>query len=1339
MFVALANAQSINNYGVTRATGISYSSVFSSSNAVNLWRNNSGTYQQDDNRSMPITIGFDFWYNGVRYTQVSVSTNGFLDFSSSADDGGPTNDDFGFLNSAFSNSAVASATRPALAIFYDDLTAQGGVSALGNSVRYQLTGSAPNRVFTAEWINMAVYTNTTPSLNYQVKLYESTGVIEYVYGTMNTGTFSFSYTCGINAPTVSAVPLASELKNQAIANTATFNNTPQNNLVTLPATNSKITFTPPVPTAVAGTLTFSAVTATSMTLNWPNWATNETGYLVWNSTDGVNYSFLTQTAVNATSSSFTGLIPGTTYFWRVYAVTEGCLSTPLSATQATLPAVNKVSNVTTGNWNTPGAWLPVGVPTASDNVTILNGHTITVNADALCNNLTVGQGTSGALSIGNNATARLITVNNNLTVNTGGSMTVNTGSNTTHTLNLKNNLVNNGTFNLQGDANSHCTCTFTRNGNQSVSGTGAVNSFYTVTVNMGITQANVLSVTSTNFNAPSDFLTLTNGTFRLANSAATSIVLFSSASTTIGTTAGFALANANATVSIQGELVLEGNLIVNAGSLFVGNGPNENLISNGGELEINGGSMSIAGRYSSSTINNLSRFEMTGGTLTVATNSTTGSTTEAPFNVTAPGSVVVISGGTIIIPREGGAGPQNLGYTVTDVINSSVTGGVLQIGSTASPSNQIMNINTVLPVGNLLVAHTNARARLTNALTVVNDVTVTAGVLDANNLDLTLGGDWTDNATFIPGTGTVIFNGSDLQTITDPTGESFNNLTCSSSDTVRLLSPIDINANLVINSGSTLDAGPTNQPIDIQRHWTNMGNFYSRQGVVNFNGVLFQNLTSTTTTHFFDITTNNVAGVNVVSGTYEVEGAYTPTLGVFNVSGATSFTLLSDATRTARIAQAGTGTVTGTMHIQRYISARGAGYSDMSSPVTASTFLDWDNELLLVYAYLPPTYYPSAWSYDEAAWDYVPVTASSEVLTPGKGFEVYLDSDGSYTTFNTTTIDSRGTPTIGNVNISSSLSNVNDGWNLVGNPYASYVSWNSLFTTSTGVGNTIQLYDEVAADFELQTAASGFEIPPHQGFWIQATSGSPSVIFTEAKKTTTSTSVFKSLQNGNFSLKLESLQREHFFTSKTQFVPMAGSEFDEDIRFRGVPHPLAPQLYSVNNDLSYRLKQIDETKDEVNVDLGFSVGENGVYSISSLNLLSAQILGYTCVVLKDAVNGHEFVFNGQNAYRFYAKTTDDKHRFSLSLRKKGDCYPSLNNNAGSVYFVTLDNKINVNIEGEVINGTIQLVNMLGQQEGDLITANAKGTYTVEMPAEKACYLLVATVNGKQYLHKFISR
>ncbi|HEX8517709.1 MAG TPA: PKD domain-containing protein [Bacteroidia bacterium] len=781
LYIFDANSQSIANYVTTRTTGITYSSISLTGNAIDSWRNNA-TFSQDDNRSNPTDIGFDYWYNGTRYTQFSVSTNGFIDFSASTLNGSATGGPYSFNNTAFTSDG--SGTWLALAPFYDDMMAQGGTSALGNSIKYLLTGTAPNRVLTIEWINMAVYTNTTPNINFQVKLYETTGIIDFIYGTMTSGTHSFSYTCGINAAVLANTPTAAQLKCQQNANTNIFSNIQQNGLVAIPASNSSIRFTPPLTTPVpAGTISFTGITQTGMTVNWPNWCTNETGYVLYNSTDNVNFTFVGQSAVNATSFNSTGLLPGTLYYWRVYAVTEGALSPFITGSQSTL-AAGTVISVATGNWNNPATWNCGCIPSASDNVTIANTHTVTVNVNAACNNLNIGQGASGILQIGNDGNVRTVAVGGDITVNPGATLRANTASLATHALSLKGNVVNNGTLNF-ASGTSRCDITFTKSGNQVLSGTGATNNFNRLILNMGSSALNSLNVTSNNFTAAANFLTLTNGTFILSTLNVVNVTPFT-ALASIPNSAGLIVNSANATVNFSNGVDLYGSLINNSGTLNIGTAANQNVASNGGVFQVFGGVTRIAGRYFSSNINTLCKFTISGGTLTMPTVGST-STTVAPFQIDGVGSTFNMSGGTIIIEREGGTGGQNLGCTITGVSSSAVTGGTLQIGNAATPANQIMNINSSSRVGNLTVNSANATGFLfTNALTVTQNVNILLGTLNANNLGLTLGGNWTNNSIFTPGTGTVTFNGTALQTIGGSVVTAYRNLTINNASGVTL-------------------------------------------------------------------------------------------------------------------------------------------------------------------------------------------------------------------------------------------------------------------------------------------------------------------------------------------------------------------------------------------------------------------------------------------------------------------------------------------------------------------------------------------------------------------------
>jgi len=1123
------NSQSIVNYASVRSTGVTYASINLTGSSFASWRN-AGANSQDDNRSDFTNIGFDFWYNGVRYTQFCVSTNGFLDFSASIDDGGPQADDFGYQNTAFTNANAANATRPAVAPFYDDLTAQGGVAALGSSLKYFLSGAAPSRTLTIEWINMAVFGNVSPSLNFQVKLVESTGQVLVHYGTMTAGSNTFSYSMGLNGPTVSNPPTVAQLKMLQAVNGAVLNNTVQNGLVTMPTANSQYLFTPPAPTAAPNNLTFAGVNQTAMSLNWVDAAINEAGYVVYNSTDGVNYDFVAQTASNVATYASTGLLPATTYFWRVYAVTEGCLSSALNGSQATSAAGNKISNAS-GTWSTASIWTPAGVPTAADNVTITAAHSVSITLNSSCNNLIVGQGGACTLQL-MGAASRSLTVNNNITVNSGARFAANSGSNFTHTLVLEGNIVNNGVISFSADANSFINVIFDNNGNQTVSGTGVTNLFNRVNLSLGASATNTLEISSTNFAAPSGFLDLVAGTFKLSTLAVVNLTPFAAA-VNLPASTGIFLNSANATMNILGTVTLFGDISIANGTLNIGDAANEDLNANGGSVNIYGGMMNIAGKLDGSGVNNICDFNISGGMLVAPTFGST-NTTIAPFHISSAGSQCNMTGGTIVIQREGGGGTQNLGFTNVGTSGAIVTGGTLQIGNASTPAAQVMNINCDSQIQNLLVNSANATASVsTISLVVADHVNIVTGILSPGALGVSVGGNWTDAGTFTPGTSTINFNGTTAQSITKTGGETFNALLFSGTGIKTFGSAIIATTNFSISSGATVDVSASDFSLAVRGNFINSGTFTSRTGSVVLNGTSAQTIGGTSTTDFYNLTLSNTTGATLTHAE-NLKGSLTLSNGTFNASGQV-FTLLSDATGTGRIAQITGGTYAGNITAQRFAPGGTTGWAFLGSPISSAlTLNDWDDDVYISCPTCPDgsaAGFLSVYTYNEAASglvssaaSYVPLNTINDPITSGRGYWVYLGTGLNTTT--DITLDLTGTPRTGNYSIPINYTNfgsaADDGWNLITNPYPSPISWAALRGVTANLDNAIYVYNadlnggtggfgSYVNGFSSPAVASGGQgdvIPMGQGFYVHST-GALAIGAQESNKVTTTTNFLK--------------------------------------------------------------------------------------------------------------------------------------------------------------------------------------------------------------------------------------
>lgn len=144
------------------------------------------------------------------------------------------------------------------------------------------------------------------------------------------------------------------------------------------------------------------------------------------------------------------------------------------------------------------------------------------------------------------------------------------------------------------------------------------------------------------------------------------------------------------------------------------------------------------------------------------------------------------------------------GTVIYNGTNAQNIAGVSYHHLTINKSSGIASVNTAIPLTGNLSLQGGTLELLANA-TVAGDVSIGAGTLLADvSATITTGGNWTNNGSFTPGSGTVTLNGNGAQAITAST---FNSLVINkSSGTASLTGNMVINSDLIVNAG-TLDMG----------------------------------------------------------------------------------------------------------------------------------------------------------------------------------------------------------------------------------------------------------------------------------------------------------------------------------------------------------------------------------------------------------------------------------------------------------------------------------------------------------------------------------------------------
>jgi hypothetical protein len=451
------------------------------------------------------------------------------------------------------------------------------------------------------------------------------------------------------------------------------------------------------------------------------------------------------------------------------------------------------------------------------------------------------------------------------------------------------------------------------------------------------------------------------------------------------------------------------------------------------------------------------------------------------------------------------------------------------------------------------------------------------------------------------------------------------------------------------------------------------------------------------------------------------------TYAAVTVSPAAKLTIGEGVTLTAPVTvksdNTGTGTlignVTGTGTVQQYLPGAGREWWYMSSPVAGATSAG-------VFAS------DKVGIYNEATTSYSSPFSTATELTAGTGYVVKraVTTDGTYVFAGT----------LNNGDITKTLTRTGTtagkrGFNLVGNPYSSYLNWDDVIATATNVRNAIWYRTYAGDQMTFYTYADGVGVPetvtadiaPMQAFWVR---------------------VDKDGNDGG-ALNFKNIQRKHAgasdgplkapaadtralvrlqvsngkYTDETLLVAKsyASNGADSyDIEKMSNDNNLIPEIYSIAGSQAVVINSVNNFNPGQEFALGFRPGTAGDFSIAGSRV--SNMPANVALILKDKLTGIDTELTEGTVYSFSADANATDTRFSILTRAKGVTTgtPDAYSRRYSISVVTEG----LAIAGEALSGsTIRVYNAAGQMictaraTADRVTVTGnfgKGVYIVKV-------------------------
>ena len=592
---------------------------------------------------------------------------------------------------------------------------------------------------------------------------------------------------------------------------------------------------------------------------------------------------------------------------------------------------------------------------------------------------------------------------------------------------------------------------------------------------------------------------------------------------------------------------------------------------------------------------------------------------------------------------------------------------------------------------------------------------------DSQDGKIYLFGNWANNrgnTYFDEGKGTIIFCGTQNQTIASATQEDFANLIIEN-HAQKVSLNTDITADTLYQNLANIDLNGYNLTLEgpyYREHGKFIGNASSDFNIINSGYVDTLYFTNNQTLNNLNIDRNSQIflgtnleiqnDLNIYDGEFNVfPNVFLTVNGTLNNQvGSSGLILHSDATGTASLIH-NTTDVPATC--ERYMTAGAWHYffSPLDAcPITNLTTTSWNDQNPNLYWY-DETQADYWWAHDFCSnvmgWQSVSTTN----FETNKGYIFYEPENRVHTltggnlfagdkTFNLSyTISGVGTVNVCDGNNTPINWREFDGWNLIGNPYPSAIDWDQV-NEMHNVENVIYYYDGTVDNYKYYRPSTGggtvFNhgitvnggskyVPAHQAFFVKATQPGAWITIENSARVHNPQPYWKNQQEAPNIVRLQLIDNGYTDETVIQIADPATYDFDEkyDAHKRFAYNEQIPQIFSYDSltNTFYAINTLPQD-DILSVPLGYYFQNSGN---KTLIFKSITLKNYY-IWLEDKLTGQTTEITQPTTYQFEANSGITKDRFILHFNKNHAPYPlasisDISVNLNETFYVKLPNTL----------------------------------------------------------------